>query len=135
MIKLITVKKVLLSLFVILLLVLTVVLSRQTNASSMSQNNCGKSGQTYLIKIKDNHVSPENSYAKKCDKLTFINSDKVSRLIAFGPHEEHQAYDGISEKILKYNQSFSINLNQTGLYHFHDHLDDSVSGYFSVSQN
>ncbi|MEP7204715.1 MAG: hypothetical protein ABI716_00800 [Candidatus Saccharibacteria bacterium] len=99
-----------------------------------SAETCGSSGQIYQVVFQHNHASPENTYAKKCDRIQFVNRDSVTRNISFGPHEQHVAYDGVLEKLLRQNQSFTITLNNAGLYPFHDHFHDEVAGYFSVSR-
>jgi len=43
-------------------------------------------------------------------------------------------YDGVAERFLNKNESFTITLNATGTYHWHDHLHDEVEGYFTVSK-
>jgi len=91
-------------------------------------------GHTYTAIISGSQVSLGSLNAKQCDKLTIINNDKVTREIAFGPHNDHVPYDGVAEKILNQNQSFTITLNTTGTYRWHDHLHDKVQGYFTVNK-
>jgi hypothetical protein len=57
-----------------------------------------------------------------------------TREIGFGVHDKHVAYDGISERILNQDESFTITLDKTGRYHWHDHFHDEVEGYFSVTK-
>lgn len=95
---------------------------------------CSHVGQLYHVDIHDNHASPENTDAKLCDRLQFTNLDNVTRAIAFGPHEQHVSYDGVAEKTLGQGQSFIITLSDAGLYHFHDHFHDEVSGFFNISK-
>lgn len=102
--------------------------------AAAGSNQCGSNGQLYHVVIQYDRVSPENTDARLCDKLEFTNKDNVAREIAFGPHEHHVPYDGVAARILGYNQSFTITLNEAGLYHFHDHIHDEVSGFFSVSK-
>ena len=89
----------------------------------------------HQVTIKNNKVTPELSVGHLCDKITFTNLDNVDREIAFGPHEHHVAYDGISERIIGKNQSFSITLDKVGKYRFHDHIHDTLVGYFDVYSN
>jgi plastocyanin len=86
----------------------------------------------YTVAIQNNRVSLTDIHGKLCDTVTFINKDKITREIAFGPHEDHVPYDGVGEKFLNQNQRFTITLNQTGTFHWHDHEHDEVSGYFTV---
>lgn len=84
------------------------------------------------IEIKNNLASPAYVYASLCDQLTITNRDNRIRLMAFGEHDRHQTYDGVSEKALKQNESLSVQLNQTGIFLFHDHFQESAKGSFSV---
>lgn len=88
--------------------------------------------RTYTVTVQDNRAPLTNVYGKLCDKLTFTNNDHVTREIAFGAHDDHVPYDDVAEKILNQNQSFTITLNQTGTFHWHDHNHDEVGGYFTV---
>ncbi len=93
---------------------------------------CTQAGAEHTVEIKNSEVIPQYVDAKVCDKLTIINRDDKLRLIAFGVHDEHIYYDGITEKALKKDQSLSATLNQTGIYLFHDHIEDKVQGQFNV---
>ena len=93
---------------------------------------CGRTGQNHLVVIENSIASPARTNAKPCDTLAIKNTDSKIRLIAFGIHDHHQAYDGIAEKVLDKNQSFTVTLEQTGTFKFHDHLDDSTQGTFTV---
>lgn len=104
------------------------------HADAQIMRKCsGGNGQGYIATIKDERVAPLRTEAKICDQLTIVNKDNHTRLIAFGQHDHHIAYDGTEEKLLAQNQSFTITLNQTGEYIFHDHDDDTVRGTFVVS--
>jgi plastocyanin len=94
---------------------------------------CAHTGAPHSANIQNNKILPEHTYAKKCDTLTITNKDTVSRLMAFGQHENHIVYDGISEQGLAAGQSFTVTLDQTGTYLFHDHHDDAVSAEFTVT--
>lgn len=108
------------------------VLSRAQAVASTKRTNCSTPGKLYKVVIKNDHASPMTTDAKLCDRLMFTNRDNIVREIAFGPHEEHVPYDGVAAKILGGNQSFTITLDETGMYHFHDHFHDEASGYFNV---
>lgn len=92
----------------------------------------GRTGTSRTVTIQQNKPSISTVTGALCDRLTFMNKDNITRGIAFGVHDDHVAYDGISEKYLNQNQSFTITLNQVGTFHWHDHLHDEVEGYFSV---
>ena len=88
----------------------------------------------HAVYIRDGIVTPSHTEAKLCEQLQIINLDSQDRLVAFGPHEDHVPYDGIAERLLAKNQSLTVTLVQTGSFRFHDHLDDSVQGTFSVAK-
>lgn len=87
----------------------------------------------YTMVIKGAEVSPDTIHGKRCDLLTIVNKDDLAREVAFGPHEDHVPYDGVAERVLNQDQSLTITLNQTGSFRWHDHLHDTVQGYFIVS--
>src|SRR6185369_429543 len=77
-------------------------------------------GAVHVVKIRDNKLSTQHTQAKLCDRLVIKNLDGRNRLMAFGVHEHHTAYDGMEEKELRGGQSFTITLNQSGTFIFHD---------------
>lgn len=89
---------------------------------------------THQVVIQNDKTSPATTEGKLCDKITFTNKDNISREIGFGPHEHHEPYDGVGERVISKDQSFTITLNKAGTYHYHDHLHDEVEGYFIVSK-
>lgn len=128
-------KKVLIFPAILLLigLVITLAVPGTSSAGNMI-GVCSNIGTTHKVDIIYNHASPQNTDALLCDKIEFTNKDAIVREISFGQHDEHTAYDGIFSKVIRPNQSFTITLVSPGLYHFHDHLHDEVSGYFSVDK-
>lgn len=86
----------------------------------------------HQVTIKDGVASPSFTEARLCDTLTFINEDSRVREMTFGTHPKHDAYGGEYELLVRKGRAKSITLNQTGKYEFHDHLDPSVNGEFSV---
>lgn len=97
--------------------------------------NCTKPGVSHFVYIQDGKAQPATISGALCDMLTIINKDPKLRVIAFGPHDRHIAYDGVSEQVLAENQSMTISLNQAGTYEFHDHVDDSSIGTFTVTSH
>lgn len=102
---------------------------------SSQKTDCTTKGIEHVVRIKDNHVVPEHTDGKRCDTLKIINEDNTQRLIAFGRHDRHVAYDGVAERYVSQNQSVEVTLISVGDYLFHDHDDDEVFGTFSVSDN
>lgn len=94
---------------------------------------CSAGGQSHLVVIDGDKAVPWHTYAARCDTLTIRNADDVIRLIAFGPHEHHVAYDGVTEAVVGHDQSLTITLDAAGTYHFHDHIHDEVTGEFTVA--
>jgi plastocyanin len=96
--------------------------------------NCTKTGPTHTITIAQNAMEPSYVSATACDKLTIVNTDNTRREIAFGEHDHHQAYDGITEKELTQRQSLTVTLDEIGNYTFHDHLHDELVGTVTVTR-
>jgi hypothetical protein len=90
--------------------------------------------QNIRVTIKNDEVTPRHISAHVCDKLTILNADAKERVVAFGQHEHHVAYDGVTEKFLEHGQMVTVNLNQTGDFLFHDHDQEEVQGTFTVAQ-
>jgi plastocyanin len=93
---------------------------------------CKTKGTHHSVVIQDDKVMPEHTQAKLCDTLTITNNDDAGRLMAFGVHEAHLSYDGVTEQMLHQGDGFTITLNRSGTYTFHDHIHDDVSGDFTV---
>jgi hypothetical protein len=93
---------------------------------------CHSTDVDHLATIKNGTVSPAHITGRLCDRLTIKNTDDVLRFIAFGRHEDHQSYDGVTEKTIGKGEDFTITLNKSGDYKFHDHLHDEVEGTFTV---
>ena len=79
-------------------------------------------------------ADPATTYGKLCDTLTITNYDPKLRAIAFGPHDHHVAYNGVTEQVLSEGQNMTIIMDEAGTYTFHDHVDDSSVGTFIVSR-
>jgi hypothetical protein len=94
-----------------------------------------KPGVVHKVTIQNDIVSPVHTDARECDTLTITNLDSRQRLLAFGQHDNHISYDGISEKLVDQNQNLTVTLIRTGTYSFHDHENDAVNGEFVVSLN
>lgn len=94
--------------------------------------DCQTKGSTHTVEVKNDQITPESISATVCDELTIINKDDKLRLMAFGVHDAHIYYNGVTEKILKKDEGLTVTLNQTGTYIFHDHLQDDVQGQFNV---
>jgi cytochrome o ubiquinol oxidase operon protein cyoD len=87
----------------------------------------------HKVIIKDGIVTPAHTEAHLCDTLTFINEDNGVREIAFGPHPTHDMYAAESEVKVHKGRAKTITLNQAGTYIFHDHLEPTTIGHFSVT--
>ncbi len=94
---------------------------------------CQEIKASHIVTFKDGKVSPQSTQAKLCDTLTFVNEDTVVRDVAFGPHPHHEIYGGVEELSVQKKYPKTLTLNQAGTYTFHDHLDDSVAGTFTVT--
>jgi plastocyanin len=89
-------------------------------------------GRAYHATIRNARVSSALVAAKRCDTLTITNEDTAAREVAFGIHDHHVPYDGVSERVLNKGQSLTVTLDQTGTFRWHDHLHDEVEGRFTV---
>lgn len=95
---------------------------------------CSGTHRDYQIFINDNTASPGHIDAKLCDTIEFTNQGETGVLIAFGEHEDHVAYNGITERMLNKGESFTITADHTGEVKFHDHIHDKVTGDIVVTQ-
>lgn len=102
--------------------------------SGTANTPCVSTGTTHTVSIKGDKVTPAETEAIRCDTLVITNQDTATRIIAFGEHNKHVAYDGIEEKKLVKGDSVTVTLDRTGRFHFHDHLQDEVEGYFTVTK-
>ncbi len=101
--------------------------------NSHGETSCPRTGTQHTAVVKDGKVTPAHTDAKRCDTLTITNEDARARLMAFGMHDKHVAYDGVSQQRLEQGQRFTVTLNKTGDYLFHDHYDEDAKGTFSVT--
>jgi plastocyanin len=90
--------------------------------------SCTGQHDSHTVTIKNNNMNPVDVQGALCDTLTITNADDITREMAFGPHEHHVAYDGVTEKTLTKDQSLTVTLDQAGTYLFHDHLHDELAG-------
>jgi len=95
---------------------------------------CSNKGIAHIVTIQNETATPKHTDGKLCDTLTITNNDNRVRLMAFGEHENHQPYDGVTEQELHKGQSLTVTLNQAGTFVFHDHIGDVVQGNFTVTK-
>lgn len=95
---------------------------------------CAKTGSNHAVTINNGRATPALTRGKLCDTLTITNNDSTDREIAFGPHEDHVPYDGVSERLLRHGQSLQITMDRSGTYRFHDHIHDDSIGKFTVTK-
>lgn len=98
------------------------------------ESGCDETKATiHTAVIENDYITPASITAKRCDKLTIINKDDKIRIIAFGMHNQHVAYDGVTERPLLQGKSFTITLDTAGNYLFHDHRQEEVKATFTVN--
>jgi hypothetical protein len=95
---------------------------------------CTGKHAAHKVMIQNDKMVPAHTDAKRCDTLEIMNLDDKQRIIAFGRHEKHIAYDGVSERYMPQNAKFEVTLIQPGNFLFHDHEDEDVRGTFTVNQ-
>ena len=102
------------------------------NQYASLHDGCRPNQPVHEIVIKNNTAVPDHVSANRCEVLKITNLDTTERLMAFGVHDHHMAYDGISEKSLTEGQSFTVTLIKTGDFLVHDHDDEEVGSTFEV---
>lgn len=128
----------LLGLGLLAIVALTVVLAvlvanRQSRSDALTDKTCAaKPHKNYQAVIQADKIKPTHIDARQCDRLTIVNRDDDTRLLAFGLHEKHRPYDGVSERLLSQGQSLTVTLIQTGNFRLHDHIHDEVQATFTV---
>jgi len=103
------------------------------NSSPQANYGCSAHSKDHRVVIQNDKLSPAHLSAPKCDTLTIVNQDDEARLMAFGVHDAHMAYDGVTDRVLGRGQSFTVTLVKTGNFRFHDHEHDEVAGTFTVT--
>jgi hypothetical protein len=106
----------------------------ETRRAEADYPKCTGTHKVHQVVIQGNQVVPRHTVADRCDTLTITNMDDQDRIVAFGQHDHHEAYDGVTERYLSRNGRFSVTLIQPGNFRFHDHEDDSVQGTFTVKK-
>jgi hypothetical protein len=108
----------------------------QTAQFGNAKQRCQDAAVTvHRVTIEHDTVTPAHTAARRCDKLIITNLDSKPRLLAFGRHEDHISYDGVSERVVPQGQSLQITLITTGTYLFHDHDEATITGTFTVVAN
>ncbi len=93
---------------------------------------CKTTGTHYSVTIQSDIFSEKQINGRLCDTLTITNADDKVRNIAFGEHDNHEPYNGISEKVLQKDGNFTFTFDKTGRFEVHDHLEDATQTFFTV---
>jgi len=93
----------------------------------------GGTGAIYKIELKNDIASPRHIDAHLCDTLIIMNLDDTTRDIEFGVHEKHETYAGEYGGDLRPHYNRVITLTELGAHKFHDHLEDKITGDFTVA--
>lgn len=94
---------------------------------------CKGTKDQHRVILKNGIASPSVVLADMCDSILFVNEDETPRVISFGSHTAHGTYSGVNGLTVKKGRNKSLTLNQTGTHYFHDHLETSVNGLFTVA--
>lgn len=105
----------------------------ETHKAEAAYPPCQGTHTARQVTISNDQVNPGHTQAKRCDTLTITNLDDMPRIIAFGPHDHHVAYDGVTERYLSKEGRFTVTLIQPGSFSFHDHDQQTVNGTFTVT--
>lgn len=116
-----------------------VVVASQTWAGQQLGDNgdhknevCPDIGSNHLVIVEDGRATPQHTKANLCDRLTIENRGNDVLEMAFGKHDHHTPYDGVTERSLEKGERFSVTLVQAGSFRFHDHITDQAHGDFTV---
>jgi plastocyanin len=100
--------------------------------SRITKQQCKTTKKAVQAFIENDEVHPQNIQASLCDTLTITNRDDKTRIIAFGMHDNHISYDGVTERLMKKDGSFTVTLNKSGTYTFHDHNEEDVRAEITI---
>ena len=81
---------------------------------------CQGQHPNHNVAIKNGQFDPNRTLANQCDTLSFINTDKVTHKIEFGPQGHNQPYAGMTEIVLRKGLSKTITLSDSGSFSFYD---------------
>lgn len=113
---------------------------RQAQKEGIDQINgketgaCQENKVSHIVTIKDGVASPAHVQARRCDTLTFNNQDDAVYELAFGLHPEDVSYGGEDIVVLDDGRPETITLNELGSFAIHDHGDQNLILYLSVTE-
>jgi hypothetical protein len=107
----------------------------ETRKAESAYPKCAGTHAVHKVVIRDDKVIPQHTVADRCDTLTITNLDTRDRIIAFGEHDHHTAYDGVTERYVPQDGKVTVTLIQPGNFRFHDHVQDEVEGTFTVNKD
>lgn len=87
----------------------------------------------HMITLKNNQATPRHTDAKLCETIIIYNADNQTRDIEYGVHEHHETYGGQYGDTLSPGHNMVIPLTESGTHGFHDHIQDEISGDFTVT--
>ena len=93
---------------------------------------CQDKGETHKVTISGVYVDRPHISAKLCDTLQFVNENDKEIVITFGTHPNHGSYGGENAYVVSKSRPAFVTLNQLGEHLYHDHLEPTISGSFSV---
>jgi plastocyanin len=102
--------------------------------TTLAAQKCDSVGPTIPVEILASGFAPATITAKRCDTVQFKNSTAKDIIVAFGPHEQHIAYPGLSDSLLRPGSSTSVLVSVPGNYPVHDHIGDVLTGTLIVSK-
>lgn len=95
---------------------------------------CYGLGQVVNLSVNEDGFSENELSVNQCDVLSIKNTGKWQRKIAFGQHDNHQAYGIYNEPVLEPNDSTTIILSNDGQFKLHDHFKETISLKLIVSK-
>jgi hypothetical protein len=103
-----------------------------SHAAAISSAPCATVGHTVTMTFVGGRFTPMALSAKRCDKLVLENRSGTLVELAFGPHEHHLAYPGLSESPLKAGADMTLVLSDSGRFALHDHIRDEAQATLTV---
>ena len=87
---------------------------------------------TIILTYTASRFTPAVLTAQRCDILVLANQGATEVELAFGPHDHHLPYPGITDEPVAPGKSQSLVLSQAGTFGLHDHVHDQAEAQLTV---
>lgn len=89
--------------------------------------DCSSPGKEHQLILEHGAFSMPLLTIQQCDLLVIQNNDNHSYLLYFGQYDNHIEYPGYQPSLLQASKSITIQANQKGSFHLHDHVLDQAN--------